>query len=111
MTEINQKKGVMFVICAELDTASALPELLDMVDETGCECQAWAAAEGSFQVGGHCPGAASSGAGIRVGFDVQRAAYGSWQDSLWSNLATVLGMHTCIFRAVYCNMCKFIRAC
>lgn len=111
MTEINQKKGVMFVVCAELGTASGLPEHPDMVDETGCECQGWAEAGGSFRVGGHCPGAAGSGAGVRVGFDVQRAAYGSRQDSLWSNLATVLGMHTCIFRAVYCNMCKFIRAC
>lgn len=98
----------MFVICAELDTASGPPELLDMVDETGCECQG--AAGGSFRVGGHCPGAAGNGAGVRVGFDVQRAAYGSRQDSLWSNLAMVLGIHTCIFRAVYCNMGKFIRA-
>lgn len=111
MTEINPKKGAICVICAKLDTASGLREPLDLVGETGCKCEGWATAGGSFWVGGHHPGAAGSGAVVGVGFDVQRAGYGSWGASLRSNLAVVFGVHMCIFRAVYCNMCKFIRAC
>ena len=46
MTEINPKKGAIFVICAELDTASGLREPLDVVGERGHECQGSEAAFG-----------------------------------------------------------------
>lgn len=74
MSEINTKKGAFCVISAEVDTASGLREPLDVAGGTGCEWQGWGTARGSFGVGG-----CRLGAGVGLGFDGQRAAYGSWE--------------------------------
>lgn len=66
MAETAPKKGAE-LISADLGAAGGLQEPVAMVDETGFECQGWAAA---FGLGGHHPSA--TGRGAAVGFDVPR---------------------------------------
>lgn len=96
----------MSVICAELDTAASLWEPLDMVVKMGSECQEAALGRESIA---RVLRAAVPALGLALMFKEQPVAPGEPRcRAIWPRS---WGMHTCIFRAVYCNMCKFIRAC